>query len=135
MARACAGRRGYSPERTRTRCRDDEIARLKSKVGEITMDNELLYAKIEALGDKRPLAHMYGPAVRRKRVSSICRLFGLASCIRPLIGAVLRATMDISARAFSLGGRPRMGHVGHQFSQAPGRPSSISFHPLADLGR
>ena len=29
--------------------RDDEIARLKSKVGEISMDNELLYAKIEAL--------------------------------------------------------------------------------------
>jgi hypothetical protein len=26
-----------------------EIIRLKSKVGEITMDNELLYAKIEAL--------------------------------------------------------------------------------------
>src|SRR5580658_9394720 len=36
---------------------DDEIARLKSKVGEITMDNELLYAKIEALEGKRPLAH------------------------------------------------------------------------------
>jgi transposase len=35
--------------------RDDEIARLKSKVGEITMDNELLYAKIEA--GKRPLAY------------------------------------------------------------------------------
>jgi hypothetical protein len=32
------------------------IARLKSKVGEITMDNELLYAKIEALEGKRPLA-------------------------------------------------------------------------------
>jgi len=29
--------------------RDDEIARLKSKVGEITMDNELLYAKIAAM--------------------------------------------------------------------------------------
>ena len=29
--------------------RDDEIARLKSKVGEITMDNELLCAKIAAL--------------------------------------------------------------------------------------
>jgi hypothetical protein len=29
----------------------------KSKVGEITMDNELLYAKIEALEGKRPLAH------------------------------------------------------------------------------
>src|SRR5580658_7038170 len=35
----------------------DEIARLKSKVGEITMDNELLYAKIAALEGKRPLAH------------------------------------------------------------------------------
>jgi hypothetical protein len=28
---------------------DDETVRLKSKVGEITIDNELLYAKIEAL--------------------------------------------------------------------------------------
>jgi transposase len=36
--------------------RDDEIARLKAKVGEITMANELLYAKIDALEDKRPLA-------------------------------------------------------------------------------
>jgi len=36
--------------------RDDEIVRLKSKVGEITMDNELLYAKIAALEGKRPLA-------------------------------------------------------------------------------
>jgi hypothetical protein len=33
----------------------DEIARLKSKVGEITMDNELLQAKIEALESIRPL--------------------------------------------------------------------------------
>ena len=32
-------------------------ARLKSKVGEITMDNELLYAKIAAMEGKRPLAH------------------------------------------------------------------------------
>ena len=37
--------------------RDDEIARLKSKVGEITMDNELLYSKIAAMEGKRPLAH------------------------------------------------------------------------------
>jgi len=43
--------------RARAQLRDDEIARLKSKVGEITMDNELLYAKIEALESKRPLAH------------------------------------------------------------------------------
>jgi hypothetical protein len=32
--------------------RDDEIARLKSKVGEITMDNELLSAKIAAMEGK-----------------------------------------------------------------------------------
>jgi hypothetical protein len=37
--------------------RDDDIARLQSKVGEITMDNELLYARIAALEGKRPLAH------------------------------------------------------------------------------
>ena len=36
---------------------NDEIARPKSKVGEITMDNELLYAKIAVLEGKRPLAH------------------------------------------------------------------------------
>ena len=36
--------------------RDDEIARLKSKVGEITMDNELLSAKIAAMEAKSPLA-------------------------------------------------------------------------------
>jgi len=43
--------------------------------------------------------------------------------------------MDISARAFSLADRPRTGHLGHQGSQAPGRPVLHSFHPLADLGR
>ena len=36
--------------------RDEEIARLKAKVGEITMDNELLYAKIDKLEGGRPLA-------------------------------------------------------------------------------
>ena len=36
--------------------REDEIARLKSKVGEITMDNELLSAKIAAMEAKSPLA-------------------------------------------------------------------------------
>jgi hypothetical protein len=34
--------------------RDDEIALLKSKVGEITMDNELLYAKVEVLEGIQP---------------------------------------------------------------------------------
>jgi transposase len=36
--------------------RDDEIARLQAKVGEITMANELLYAKIDKLEGGRPLA-------------------------------------------------------------------------------
>ena len=35
---------------------------------------------------------------------------------------MLRAIMDISARAFSLPDRPRSGHLGHQCSHAPGRP-------------
>lgn len=36
--------------------RDEEIARLHAKVGEITMANELLYAKIDKLEGGRPLA-------------------------------------------------------------------------------
>lgn len=44
-------------------------------------------------------------------------------CIRPLIGAFAPATMDISARAFSLADRPRLDHSGHQCSHAPGRPN------------
>ena len=53
--RALAGAASALKERERDDC-DDEIARLKAKVGEITMDNELLYAKIDALENKRPLA-------------------------------------------------------------------------------
>jgi transposase len=48
--RALAGAATALKERERDD-RDDEIARL------ITMDNELLYAKIGALEGKRPLAH------------------------------------------------------------------------------
>ena len=36
--------------------RDDEIGRLKEKVGDLTMANELLDAKIERLETARPLA-------------------------------------------------------------------------------
>ena len=47
----------------------------------------------------------------------------LHQCIRPLVGGdVLRAIMDVSARAISLADRPRTGHSGHQCSHAPGRP-------------
>jgi len=35
---------------------DDEIARLKAKIGDITMANELLYAKIDKLEAGGPLA-------------------------------------------------------------------------------
>jgi len=37
--------------------RDAEVGRLKAKVGELTMANELLDAKIERLETHRPLAH------------------------------------------------------------------------------
>lgn len=53
--RALAGAASALKERERD-ARDDEIARLKAKVGEITMDNELLYAKIVTMEGKRPLA-------------------------------------------------------------------------------
>jgi hypothetical protein len=64
---------------------------------------------------------MYGAAVRCKRFR---RSVGavLHQCIRPHVGALLRATMDISAHAFLLAARPRSGHLGHQCSHAPGRP-------------
>ena len=42
-------------ERTRDH-RDDEISRLKGKVGEMTMENELLYEKINRLEGGSPLA-------------------------------------------------------------------------------
>ena len=39
-----------------TEARDDEIGRLKAKVGDLTMANELLEVKIERLETARPLA-------------------------------------------------------------------------------
>jgi hypothetical protein len=53
--RALAGAATALKERERDD-RDDEIARLKAKVGEVTMDNELLHARIDAMEGKRPLA-------------------------------------------------------------------------------
>ena len=46
---------GALKERERD-ARDEEIERLKAKVGEITMANELLYAKIDMLEGGCPLA-------------------------------------------------------------------------------
>ncbi len=53
--RALAGAASALKERERDD-REDEIARVKSKVGEITMDNELLFAKIAAMEAKSALA-------------------------------------------------------------------------------
>jgi len=53
--RALAGAEGGLKDRERDE-RDDEIARLQAKVGEITMANELLYAKIDKLEGGRPFA-------------------------------------------------------------------------------
>ena len=63
--RALAGAATALKERERDD-RDDEIARLKSKVGEITMDNELLNAKIAALEGKRPLAYRRSRRLARR---------------------------------------------------------------------
>ena len=44
------GKTGKSDER------DDQISRLKKKVGELTMDNELLHEKVQRLEENFPLA-------------------------------------------------------------------------------
>src|ERR1019366_1516981 len=65
--------------------------------------------------------------VRPCVASGFCRAGGERSCINvsglSLERVVLRAIMDISARAISLAERPRAGHLGHQCSHAPGRPN------------
>ena len=66
---------------------------------------------------------MYGPAVRCKKFRRIGG-GGLASMYPAFDWShLLRAIMDISARAFSLADRPRLGHLGHQCSHALGRPN------------
>jgi hypothetical protein len=70
----------------------------------------------------RVLTQMYGPAARCKRFSSICRLRSCINVSGLWLEHLLRAIMDISARAFSLADRPRPCHSGHQCSHAPGRP-------------
>jgi hypothetical protein len=82
------------------------------------------------------LTQMYGPAVRCKRISSICRRCGLASMYPASAwsGFVLRAIMDVSARAFSLPDRPRPAIWVTRVRMRREDRSSISSRPLADLG-
>lgn len=56
MARPGASGGRKRAEGTRSDARDEEIERLKAKVGGVTMANELLYAKIDMLEGGRPLA-------------------------------------------------------------------------------
>ena len=79
---------------------------------------------------------MYGPAVRRKRVFVELVVGGLAS-MYPAFGwsVALRAIMDISAPAISLAERPRGAIWVTSVRKRREDRTSISFHPLADLGR
>src|SRR6266480_2547710 len=58
----------------------------------------------------------------------------LHQCIGPLIGALLPAIMDISARAISLADRPQWAIWVTRVRMRREDRSSISSHPLADLG-
>ena len=79
--RALAGAATALKERERDD-RDDEIARLKSKVGEITMDNELLYAKIAALEGKTPFGPQEIETMSHTLSPSFARCYGLARVAR-----------------------------------------------------
>jgi hypothetical protein len=79
--RALAGAATDLKERERDD-RDDEIARLKSKVGEITMDNEQLYAKIAVMEGKRPLGPQEAETMSRALSPSFAHRCGLARVAR-----------------------------------------------------
>src|ERR1017187_3796246 len=68
------------------------------------------------------LAALVRPCVAR----GFRRAGGKRSCINVsglCLEHLLRTIMDIRARAVSLADRPRLGHLGHQCSHAPGRPN------------
>jgi hypothetical protein len=79
--RALAGAATALKERERDD-RDDEIARLKSKVGKITMNNELLYAKIEALEGKRPFGPQEVETMSQILSPSLARCYGMTRVAR-----------------------------------------------------
>jgi len=82
------------------------------------------------------MTRMYGPAVRCKWILPSWRWAVLHQCIRPLIGVVvLLAIMDISARAVSLPDRPQRAIRVTSVRRRREDRTSISSHPLADLGR
>ncbi len=60
---------------------------LAARMGPLTGDHRSRISEPGRWSARPSLTQMYGPAVRRKRFSSICRLAVLHQCIRPLIGA------------------------------------------------
>jgi hypothetical protein len=74
--------------------------------GYITTCPQLAKAAVRAADEGAGLTHLYGPAARCKKISSIWRMCGLASMYpASRWGTLLRAIMDISARAISLAAR------------------------------
>src|SRR3712207_7642466 len=87
------------PYTTLFRSRDEELLRLKAKLGEITMANELLEQKIAALEGRRPLARRRRSEEHTSELQSrqylVCRLLlekkklkalALSTLYRPPIG-------------------------------------------------
>ena len=62
--------------------REDEIARLKSKVGEITMDNELLSAEDRRHGGQKPFGPKEVETMSQTVSPSTSRSYGLARVSR-----------------------------------------------------
>ena len=71
--------------------RDDEIARLKSKVGEITMDNELLYSQDRGDGGQAPFGAQEVETMSRALSPSVARCYGLARVAR--VWSISRASV------------------------------------------
>ena len=71
--------------------RDDEIGRLKEKVGDLTMANELLRPKIERLDDRPPFGTPEVEAMSRQVSPSTDQVYGLQRVTR--IWGVSRATI------------------------------------------
>src|SRR5665811_2550970 len=88
--------------------------------------------RLEVIG-ARSERRMVRPCVARGFVKLASAV--LHQCIRSLIGAVLlRTIMDISAHAVSLSDRPQWASWVTSVRMRREDRSSISSHPLADLG-
>jgi transposase len=56
MARSFSRRRSGGAEDAQPDAREEEVMRLKAKIGDLTMENELLYAEARRLKQNLPLA-------------------------------------------------------------------------------